>query len=95
MNLPFNLFPVVPQEWLERTPGLETFWGRYKQSIQERLDATRDKAKVRRVFSCSYTKPGIYFLTSLSNSAIMALFPTPFSSYHKAHSLFTHLLIDV
>lgn len=33
------------QEWLERTPDLETFWRRYKQSIQERLDATRDKAK--------------------------------------------------
>ena len=75
MNLPLNVFPVVPQEWLERTPGLETFWGRYKKSIQERLKDMRAEAKVRRVFSCSYTKPGIYFLISLFNSAIMTLFP--------------------
>lgn len=89
MNLPLNVFPVVPQEWLERTPGLETFWGRYKKSIQERLKDMRAEAKVRRVFSFSYTKPGTYFLISLFNSAIMTLFPNslhflwqgPFSLY--------------
>ncbi|CAH3113530.1 unnamed protein product [Porites lobata] len=33
------------QEWLERTPGLEIFWKKYKESIQDMLDAMEAEAK--------------------------------------------------
>ena len=41
---------VFRQEWLERTPGLEIFWKKYKESVQDMLDAMEAEAKVRGVF---------------------------------------------
>ena len=41
---------VFRQEWLERTPGLEAFWKKYKESVQDMLDAMETEAKVGRVF---------------------------------------------
>lgn len=41
---------VFRQEWLERTPGLEIFWKKYKESVQDMLDAMEAEAKVGGVF---------------------------------------------
>ena len=41
---------VFRQEWLERTPGLEAFWKKYKESVQDMLAAMESEAKVGRVF---------------------------------------------
>ena len=50
MNLIFTFSSVFRQEWLERTPGLEIFWKKYKESVQDMLDAMEAEAKVGGVF---------------------------------------------
>ena len=60
---------VFRQEWLERTPGLEAFWKKYKESVQEMLDAMETEAKVGRVFfslSLELTRTRIFIFRYLT-----------------------------
>lgn len=39
VNLFFNVFFRLRQEWMERIPGLEAFYKKYKESVQDMLAA--------------------------------------------------------
>ena len=61
---------VFRQEWLERTPGLDTFWKKYKQGVQDMLDAKEAEAKVGRMFysltQLEMTRRGIFIFRYLT-----------------------------